>query len=72
MALADVSDAFDDSLVSSPPRALDEESGEELEKIFGDMGIKEKDGGEELFEMEFRQHKRAYYTEKFDIPTADE
>lgn len=68
LALADGSD--DDSQLSNSPRVLDHEEGE-LAEIFGDLGVKDTDGGEELFEMEFKQNKRAYYIEKFDVPVAD-
>ena len=74
MALADVSDAFDDSLMSSPQRIVDNDDMEddELENRFSGLGFKDTEGGEDIFELEFRQHKRAYYIEKFDIPVADE
>ena len=74
MALADVSDAFDDSAFDTSQRTLELESGNDkkLESLFGDLGFKDLDGGEELFELEFRQHKRAYYVEKFEVPVADE
>ncbi|XP_065061196.1 5'-3' exoribonuclease 1-like [Rhopilema esculentum] len=74
MALADVSDAFDDSAFDTSQRTLELESGndEKLERLFGDLGFKDLDGGEELFDLEFRQHKRAYYVEKFEVPVADD
>eukprot|EP00794_Sanderia_malayensis_P014879 gene14879-16425_t len=71
MALAD--DSADDSGAdSASSRSLDDGEARELAEMFGDMGVKETDGGEELFELEFRQNKRAYYIEKFNVPTADD
>ena len=72
MALADVSDGFDDSLTDQSIRELESRNEEQLEALFGGLGFKDSDGGEELFELEFKQHKRAYYIDKFEVPMADE
>lgn len=74
MALADVPVQYQGSVVEqASAKDLDDSKGDEqLQALFGELGFKESDGGEDLFEMEFRQHKRAYYIEKFEVPVADE
>ena len=69
MALADLpnNNTMDDSRAE-----LETKDDEQLEALFGELGVKDSDSGEDLFEMEFKQHKRAYYIEKFEVPNADE
>ena len=57
MALADLPTSGDDSIVDDSRNEMEAKDDEQLE---------------DLFEMEFKQHKRAYYIDKFEVPNADE
>ena len=72
MALAGLPTSGDDSIVDDSRNEMEAKDDEQLEALFGKLGVKDGDSGEDLFEMEFKQHKRAYYIDKFEVPNADE
>ena len=72
MALADLPDTGDNTAKDDSRKELETKNSDELEALFGGLGFKDGEGGEELFELELKQNKRAYYIDKFEEPTADE
>ena len=45
---------------------------EVAEGVLGGLECKDSDSGEDLFKLEFEEHKKAYYIDKFEVADADE
>ena len=72
LALADISDAFDDSIVGSPSpkKKPSHQRDEKLSELFKSARLEDEDG--DTFELEFKQNKRNYYLEKFNLSLVSE
>ena len=68
--LAQGNDSF--ALMGDSTKVLDSMETEVAEGVLSGLECKDSDSGEDLFELEFRQHKRAYYIDKFEVADADE
>jgi len=60
------------TLMGDSTKVLDSMDTEVAEGVLGGLECKDSDSGEDLFELEFEQHKRAYYIDKFEVADADE